>query len=167
MKDSEQFYKNFSLYLTDHISGELKTGFNTMNMSIKKESYNAFNEQIPSYFYAGIFKLQDTTFLTICEAKIIYSLSNRMYGGNGLVETRPEALFTDSELFFGDLMMEWVLGFYQKHNKSVIFKKYETDKSQFQSFFPTDDIEIASMSCTMQNNPIGHIYVCHKAGLVD
>lgn len=167
MKDSSQFYKKFSLYLTDHISGNLKVGFNTMDMTITQSNYETFSKEIPSYFFAGIFKLKDITFLTICEAKIIYALSNRMLGGNGLVETRPEQLFTDSEIFFGELFMEWVLEFYKKHNKNIEFKKFETDKSQFQSFFPTDELEIASMSCTMQNSAIGNIYVCHKAGQVE
>ena len=161
------FYKLVALLISDRISSMLKVNFDMKDLMYKKETYANFSVDIPKFSYVGLFKYKNRGVLLFIDAKIIYILSNKMLGGEGIIETKPKPMFTFSEDFIGKELLMWFSNFFEQNRIDLKFLRVENRIEHIHYFFPDEIIASAKMKCKIDDRAVGLISLCHPMQFVE
>ena len=115
----------------------------------------------------GLYKYQGRGILIFIDPKIVYVLSNRMFGGKGLVEKKPKPAFTFSEQFFGKELISWFTQYFEKSGVLVSFLRVENHVDHIHYFFPDEEVAVSQMKCKVNGEELGGIYLCHPIEFVE
>jgi len=157
----QDYYKTMALKLSDKISSTLKVNFDMKDLACGKEEYRNFANEIPNFAYLGLFKHKGRGLIIAIDPRIIYVLSNKLLGGKGIIEIKPEPIYTFSELFFGRELVSWINALYQDIAIDLIYERYETSIHSVHYFYPDEIIFSAKMHCKYDRKPIGNIAISH------
>ena len=167
MVSFSHFYRLLALIVSDKMSSLLKVNFDMKNVVIRKEKYTLFTSDMADFGFVGLFKYKDRGVLVYIDARIIYVLANRMLGGKGTLEIRPEELFTYSERMFGEEFLSWFSDYFVKQGIDIQFIRVETDMKHIHYFYPDEEVATAKMKCKLNEDEIGYVALCHPLKFVD
>lgn len=161
MKAFEDIHKYISLLLSDRLSAELKLNFDLKHIQCANQEFQTFSSDIPRFSYIALFKFKTRGILLLIDPKIIYVLTNRMLGGKGIIETKPKPLFTVSELFMANKLVNWFSDFYTEHHLEIKFLRVENNLDMVHFFYPDESIFGVKMNCKINQKEIGTIACCY------
>jgi flagellar motor switch protein FliM len=167
MEMFSNFYKLVSLLISDRLSSMLATNFDMKNLETKESLYSSFIEDVPKFAFVGLFKYKSRGLLVFIDAKIVYLLSNRLFGGQGVIEKKPSPVFTFSEEYFGKELLSWFSAFFADNGIDVSFLRVEHRVQHIHYFFPDEAVITATMKCKMNDDMIGNISICHPKQFVE
>lgn len=160
MTNFVQFHKQLLLDFSMDISNELKAGFTTLSDAGSELMFSELNASFPKLFISALFEYNSERFYFLIDAKIIYALSNRMLGGSGQIETRPQGLFTEAEQFFATFFVEGLAKRYAKLGQTVTLIRIENTENSSLPFFPEQVVYHLHADAFLGENPIGAIHIC-------
>jgi len=160
-------HKYLTLILSDKLSSLLKISLDLKDISCECQEYLKFSESIPQFSYIILLKFQNRGILLFIDSKIIYRLSNRMLGGKGGIEKKPDPKFTFSEEFMAKKIVELFFEFYKESKLEVHFLRTETDPNLLHVFYPDESVYTVAMNCKINNISIGNILVCYPQIVMD
>lgn len=160
------FYKMGSLILSDRLSSLLKVNIDLKDITCSMESYAGFCAQVPSFSFIGLYKYKTRGLLVFIDPKIIYILSNRFMGGVGIIEKKPSPLFTFSEQFFGEELLNWISSILPENGIDIHFLRSESKLNHVHYFFPDEEVVSMVMKCRLNEKLIGNICICHPKSFV-
>lgn len=167
MASFSHFYRLLALIVSDKISSLLKVNFDMKNVVTRQEKYALFTSDLNDFGFVGLFKYKDRGVLIYIDARIVYILTNRMLGGKGILETRPEALFTYTETMFGKELLSWFGDFYLKKEIEIEFIRVENFMNHIHYFYPDEEVATAKMKCKLNDEPAGYVALCHPLKFVE
>ena len=157
----ETFFRMMTLKISDSVSSLLKINFDIKNLDYGKQVYSSFLDGISEHSCCGLFKLGARGMAIYIDPKIIYILSNRMLGGEGVIEKKMDALYTDSEKFFAKEMINLFKEYYSKHEVELEFVRIETNIKRIHYFFPEETIYGAKCLSKINDEETGVLAICH------
>ncbi|RAP37704.1 hypothetical protein DID80_03825 [Candidatus Marinamargulisbacteria bacterium SCGC AAA071-K20] len=154
------FHKQLLLDFAMDVSNELKSAFTTVSDQGKEQPFEICAAEFPKLFVSALFEYHQERYFILTDAKIIYALSNRMLGGDGHIETRPQKLFTEAESFFVTAFFEGIKRHYTTLGKDVTLLRSESTENQSQPFFKEQLVYQLKAACFLGEKSIGSVYIC-------
>lgn len=161
------FYKMGSLLISDRLSSLLKVNMDLKDITCSMETYANFCAQVPTFSFIGLYKYKARGLLVFIDPKLVYILSNRFFGGTGIIEKKPSPLFTFSEQLFGEELLSWVTSILPENGMDVHFLRSESKLNHVHYFFPDEDVATMVMKCRLNEKLIGNICICHPKSFVE
>lgn len=153
--------KRYFISLIESIREELKIQITVENYKSATKTYADIKESLPkSSFGLSIKSEKHLKGSVLIDPMIVYTLSNKMLGGPGIVEIRPESFYTESEKVMGHIIREWAEEFFLSKNfQNVVVKSvFEGDPNS--SLFEDDSLFVAAFVPIIKNKKMGKIYLC-------
>lgn len=156
----EDVIKRIGLILSDTISTQLKMLFTCKYYEGRKVNYEIV-QKLDRKYYTFSLKVGDhPPILNIIDAQIVYILTNRILGGEGIVEVRRfKDLFTFSENYFGKYLINWVIDAYAKNGLNVSCDKIADSPKYYHIFLPDEQVLQYSFEVFSGLQNIGMYYI--------
>ncbi len=167
MKAFEDIHKYISLLLSDRLSADLKLNFDLKHITCENQEFQMFASDIPRFSYIALYKFKSRGILLLIDPKIVYVLTNRFLGGKGTIETKPKPLFTFSESFMAEKLVNWFSEFYAESHLDVKFLRVENNLDMVHFFYPDEQIYGVKMACKINQKDIGNISCCYPKLIMD
>ena len=160
-EEMDSLYKFLALKLSDRLSSQLKISFDLKDVATSQAPYTEIIKPISSFCYVGLMQYYARGVLLFVDPRIIYMLSNRMLGGQGIIEDKEYAHFTPSEHVFGEQLMNWALDFYKELQIPVTYLRSEENAAHVHYFYPDEVVFGSVMKCRINDKVAGHIIAVH------
>jgi flagellar motor switch protein FliM len=163
VKDSlDEGIKRVALELSDVVSSKLQLLFSCTFKSKKVLNYEEFIQSLDRKYYTFSLKFGDETpILNVMDAHIIYLLTNRILGGEGIVEVRHfKDLFSYSEHYFGKQIINWMIKAYEDQIGKMELDKIADNPRYYHVFLPDEKVIQYTFEVKVGEQQVGMIYLC-------
>ncbi len=167
MKVLEDLHRYMSLLFSDRLSSQLQFNFDMKDVSCEQIAYKDYTQTLGSRGYMGLFRLKNRGFFVFIEPKIIYVLTNRCLGGQGITELKPKPILTFSEEFVGKKVLDMFTDFYKEAKLDTALTRIETNPSLVHFFYPEETVCMIKMGCRIDQNSIGSLSICYPTLILD
>jgi len=149
------------LRLSDLISTKLKILFTCKYYGKKRIPYEAVQKMQRKYYVFSLNTGRSTPILNIMDLNIIYMLTNRILGGEGIVENRKfKELFTFSENYFGKMFTEWIIEAFSINGTAMVLEKIADSPQYYHIYLPDEKVWHYTFEMYLGQQHIGMYYIC-------
>ena len=153
--------KRFFTHITETIREELKIQIDLENYKSTIKTYEQIKESFPSNaFGLSIKSDMNLKGSILIDPMMIYTLANKMWGGPGLVEVRPESIYTESEKVMGNILSDWTEQFFTSKDFLNVTIKPIFEGSPNSSFFEDDKLFIAEFIPILKKKKMDKFFLC-------
>lgn len=158
----EEILKRTILQLSDNISSQLNILFNCKFSSKKILKYDEFIQMLDRRYY--VFSLRNekvSPLLNVLDAQIIYMLTNRMLGGEGILEVRKfKDLFSFSERYFAKYLIDWLIESMHKNGLMMNLGKIADSPKYYHIYLSDEEVWQYTFEVYIAEQHVGLFYLC-------
>ena len=148
--ESPILLKELSLFLSEKVSHEIKASCKILQITVEEMPYQNAQKALTGSYYYGLFTSQKNNFLICIESNSLIFLTDRTLGGTGHIQTHAQ--LTQSELFLGSIILEWLLDFFGEKSIPTTIQRTETQNENIHAFFPDQVIHVATITLKFSSN---------------
>ncbi len=157
----EEAIKRMGLKISDMISTKLKILFTCKYYGKKLVPYDAVQRLDRKYYTFSLNNELNKPCLNIMDVNIIYMLTNRILGGEGIVEIRKfKELFTFSENYFGKMFIEWIVEALRLNGINMELGKIADSPKYYHIYLPEEKVWQFTFEVYLGQQNIGMYYIC-------
>jgi flagellar motor switch protein FliM len=157
----KSLHKDLSLVVSDELSSRLKINVDFKNIKFMFDEYKKIRMELPEFSFISIFKRKKKNVLCIIDPLIVYSVSNRILGGAGVIESKPESIFTFSEQFAAEKITSIITDFLDENKLSLTFVRQDYRLNLIHAFYPDEKVFAVKMNSVISNKMAGAITLCY------
>ncbi len=161
-----KFNKLLGLKITDQLSADLKVAFSISEFAGNLQDYQACLSVVPKFSFIGQFNYQNRGVLFSADSRIVSLLTDRMFGGNGMVEEQKDTHFTFSEQFLGKEVVGIVEEYFNQKSCNVEFGRFDYHVDHTHLFFFDEQVMFIDMKCTIHGNDVGSMVLVYPLQFV-
>lgn len=153
--------KRIGLLLSDTISTKLNILFTFKYYGKKLIPYELIQKLDRKYYTFSLIQDNEAPILNVLDAQILYIFTNRILGGEGVVEIRKfKELFTFTEKYYGKYLINWVIDTFQTNGMFVALDKIADSPKYYHIFLPDENVWQFAFEVFLGPQHIGMYYVC-------
>lgn len=161
MPELELLVKKFGLVLSDTVSNQLKTLFTCRFYGKKLIPYQSIQKLDSPYLTFSLYNSEKAPVLIAVDAPIVYRLSNRLMGGEGVVETRQgKAVFTQTDQALGNHLIGWTQAAFRKQGVGLSLGKITDSPKFFYIYLPDELVWQVAFEVMIGAEQVGMIFLC-------
>ncbi|MDD5457228.1 MAG: hypothetical protein PHV30_09360 [Candidatus Margulisbacteria bacterium] len=162
----EETIKRVGLRLSDLISTKLKILFNCKFVEKKLVTYETIQQLDRKFYTFTLLHNKKQPIMQIMDTNIIYILTNRILGGEGIVEVRRfKELFTFSENYFGRFFIDWIIEAFANNGLDLSLDKIADSPKYYHLYLPEEKIMQFVFEIYIGPQNIGMYYICFDPAL--
>lgn len=157
----EGLVKQVGLSLSNRLSEALNIPFMCKYFAKKLSPYEAIQKLDRNYFAFSMLSSDESPVLHVMDTQVLYRLTNRILGGEGVVEQRSsQPLFTFSERIVGQKMIGWITDAFDKNNLHLNLDKIANGPRYFHLFLPDEKVWQFAFELYMGSQMAGMYFLC-------
>ncbi len=160
MPELELLVKKMALLLSDSVSGQLQTHFTCRFFGKKMIPFQSIQQLESDYFTFSLYNSDKAPILIAVDAPIIHRLSNRLLGGEGVIEPRGRSTFSASDNALGHHLIHWTQAAFRKQGVSLSVGKIAESPKFFYIYLPDELVWQVAFEVKIGPHQAGMIFLC-------
>jgi len=153
--------KRVGLLLSDTISSKLDILFTFKYYGKKLVPYELIQKLDRKYYAFSLIQDNEAPILNVLDAQIIYIFTNKILGGEGIIEQRKfKDLFTFSEKYFGKYLVNWVIDTFENMGMPTELDKIADSPKFYHIFLPDENVWQFAFEVYIGSKLVGMYYLC-------
>jgi len=153
--------KRIGLLLSDTISTKLNVMFTFKYFGKKLIPYEAIQKLEKKYYTFSLIQDNESPILNVLDTQIIYIFTNRILGGEGVVEPRAfKELFSFSEKYYGKYLINWIIDVFQNMGMRVTLDKIADSPKYYHIFLPDENVWQFAFEVFLGSKLVGMYFLC-------
>ena len=155
------FYRLLALQMSNRLSSLLSLNVDFRDVVCKEAVYGDVVGQVGSFSFSGIFRYYWRGLLVFVSPALVYRLTDRLLGGKGVVAPGHEDIFTCSERFLGERILEFFGDVFQLYSIPIVYERVDSDVASIHYFFMDEAVAVAKLKSKIDGEDSGDMLICH------